>query len=69
MPVLADSVARVLDRADDSDRALVPVLALVAAAVVMGAVFAWERRTTGTVLAPAVTHLTWTTLMITLLPR
>lgn len=112
VPVLADSVARVLDRADDSDRALVLTLALVnglgeelffrgavyaaferhrpalwstviyclvtvatlnlalvAAALVMGAVFAWERRATGSVLAPVVTHLTWTTLMITLLPR
>lgn len=112
VPVLADSVERVLDRADDSDRALLLTvalvnglgeelffrgavyatferirralcstvvyvlvtiatlnLALVAAALVLGTVFAWERRATGSVLAPVVTHLTWTTLMITLLPR
>lgn len=44
-------------------------LALVVAAVVMGTVFSAERRASGGVLAPSVTHLTWSTLMILLLPR
>ena len=35
----------------------------------MGAVFSAERRATGGVLAPIVTHLTWSTLMLLLLPR
>ena len=42
---------------------------LVIAAAVMGTVFAMERRATGGVLASTVTHLTWSTLMILLLPR
>lgn len=44
-------------------------VALVVAAVAMGTVFALERRSSGSVLAPAVTHLTWSTLMILALPR
>ena len=44
-------------------------LALVAAAVVMGTVFSAQRRSSGGVLAPTLTHLTWSTLMILLLPR
>jgi membrane protease YdiL (CAAX protease family) len=43
--------------------------ALVAAALVMGAVFSAERRATGGVLAPILTHMTWSTLMLLLLPR
>jgi membrane protease YdiL (CAAX protease family) len=44
-------------------------VALVAAAVVMGAVFSAERRATGGVVAPILTHLTWSALMIYFLPR
>ena len=44
-------------------------LALVAAAVIMGTVFSAQRRSSGGVLAPTLTHLTWSTLMILLLPR
>lgn len=43
--------------------------ALVVAALVVGAVFGLERRGSGGVLAPIVTHLTWTTMVIMLLPR
>jgi membrane protease YdiL (CAAX protease family) len=43
--------------------------ALVVAALVMGAVFSAERRATGGVLAPILTHMTWSTLMLLLLPR
>ena len=43
--------------------------ALVVAAVVMGTVLSAERRATGGVVAPIVTHLTWSTLMLLLLPR
>jgi membrane protease YdiL (CAAX protease family) len=42
--------------------------ALVLASGVMGAIFAIQRRTTGGVLAPTVTHLTWATLMVRYLP-
>jgi len=44
-------------------------LALVIAAVVMGAVLGLERLQSGGVLAPIVTHLTWSTLMLLALPR
>lgn len=44
-------------------------VALIVAAIVMGMVFGLERAITGSVLAPIVTHLTWTTLMLTVLPR
>jgi membrane protease YdiL (CAAX protease family) len=44
-------------------------LALVAAAVVMGGIFTLERRASQGVLASIVTHLTWSTLMILVLPR
>jgi membrane protease YdiL (CAAX protease family) len=44
-------------------------VALVAAAVVMGTVFMVERRITGAVVAPIVTHLSWSTLVILFLPR
>jgi membrane protease YdiL (CAAX protease family) len=44
-------------------------IALVIAAVVMGALFSLERLSTRGVLAPMVTHLTWSTLMILALPR
>lgn len=44
-----------------------PALGL--AAVVMGTVFAWQRRRGQGILAPVLTHATWSTLMILLLPR
>jgi membrane protease YdiL (CAAX protease family) len=44
-------------------------VALVAAALVMGTVFSAERRATRGVLAPILTHLTWSALVIYLLPR
>jgi hypothetical protein len=43
--------------------------ALVIAAVVMGAVLCAERRSTHGVLAPIVTHLVWSTLILLALPR
>jgi membrane protease YdiL (CAAX protease family) len=42
--------------------------ALVVASAVMGTVFAVQRRTTGGVLAPVVTHVTWSALMLRFLP-
>ena len=39
------------------------------AAVVMGALFSLERLSTRGVLAPMLTHLTWSTLMVLALPR
>jgi uncharacterized protein len=44
-------------------------VALVVAAAVMGTVFALERESTGGILAPILTHLTWSTLMLLALPR
>ncbi|MDQ1392789.1 MAG: protease family protein [Acidimicrobiaceae bacterium] len=44
-------------------------IALVVAAVVMGTVFMVERRVTGGVAAPILTHLSWSTLVIFFLPR
>ena len=43
--------------------------ALTLAAIIMGAVFVIERHITGALLAPIVTHLVWSTLIILLLPR
>lgn len=43
-------------------------VALVVAAAAMGTVFMLERLGTGGILAPAVTHVTWSTLMILALP-
>jgi CAAX protease family protein len=43
--------------------------ALVIAAAVMGVLFSLERLSTGGVLAPMVTHLTWSTLIVLALPR
>ena len=43
--------------------------ALVAAAAVMGTVFTLERLATRGILAPIVTHLTWSALMLLALPR
>jgi membrane protease YdiL (CAAX protease family) len=44
-------------------------LALVVAAVVMGTVFTLERISTRSVLASAVTHVVWSTLILLALPR
>lgn len=44
-------------------------LMLVLAAALMGMVFALERRATRGILASAITHVVWSTLMIFLLPR
>lgn len=43
--------------------------ALTLAAIVMGTVFAVERRRTGGLIAPVATHLVWTTLILVALPR
>jgi uncharacterized protein len=43
-------------------------LALVLAAGVMGGVFAAQRRATGGLLAPILTHVTWSALMLRYLP-
>ncbi|MBA3745050.1 CPBP family intramembrane glutamic endopeptidase [Sporichthya sp.] len=45
------------------------ILILVVAGVIMGAVFALQRRATAGVLASCITHVVWTLLMIALLPR
>jgi membrane protease YdiL (CAAX protease family) len=44
-------------------------LMLVLAAALMGTLFALQRRATRGVLAPAITHVVWSTMMIFLLPR
>ncbi len=44
-------------------------VALVVAAGVIGTLCALQRRGTGAVLAPTVTHLCWSTLMLLALPR
>jgi uncharacterized protein len=43
--------------------------ALVVAAGVMGTLFAAQRRASGGVLAPILTHVTWSALMVRYLPR
>jgi uncharacterized protein len=43
--------------------------ALVLAAAVMGGLFGLQRRATGGLQAPLLTHLTWSTLMVRFLPR
>lgn len=42
--------------------------ALILASGVMGAVFALQRRATGGIQSPAITHLVWSTLMVRFLP-
>jgi uncharacterized protein len=44
-------------------------IALVVAAAAMGTVFTLERLATGGILAPTLTHVTWSTLMLLALPR
>lgn len=43
--------------------------ALVLAAAVMGALFGLQRRASGGIQAPLLTHLTWSTLMVRFLPQ
>ncbi len=43
--------------------------ALMVAAAVMGTLFSLQRRASGGLQAPALTHLTWSTLMVCFLPR
>ncbi|MGX1775863.1 CPBP family glutamic-type intramembrane protease [Nocardia brasiliensis] len=43
--------------------------ALVLASVLMGTLFGLQRRATGGIQAPMLTHLTWSTLMVQYLPR
>lgn len=38
------------------------------AAIILGTVCAWERRSTGGVLAPILTHLVWALMMVLVLP-
>ncbi len=42
--------------------------ALVLAGLVTSVIFGWQRAATGGVLAPAVTHVTWSVLMLSYLP-
>lgn len=42
--------------------------ALVLASAAMGSLFAWQRRESGGIQAPILTHLTWTALMLRHLP-
>ncbi len=42
--------------------------ALVLASVVMGVLFGWQRKVTGGIQAPVLTHLTWSALMLRFLP-
>jgi hypothetical protein len=42
--------------------------ALVVAAAVMGSLFGIQRRASGGVQAPLLTHLTWATLMVRFMP-
>jgi uncharacterized protein len=42
--------------------------ALVLASAVMGTLFALQRRAAGGILAPAITHVTWSALMLRFLP-
>jgi membrane protease YdiL (CAAX protease family) len=42
--------------------------ALVVAGLVTSVIFGWQRDATGGVLAPAVTHVTWSVLMLRFLP-
>jgi hypothetical protein len=42
--------------------------ALVLASTVMGTLFGIQRRTSGSIRTPLITHLTWSTLMLRYLP-
>jgi membrane protease YdiL (CAAX protease family) len=43
--------------------------ALVLASAVMGTLFAWQRRRSGGVQAPLLTHVVWSALMLAFMPR
>jgi membrane protease YdiL (CAAX protease family) len=62
-PAIATTIAYVVVTAATGN------VALVVAAAVMGALFSLERLSTRGVLAPVMTHLTWSTLMVLALPR
>ena len=62
-PAIATTIAYVVVTAATGN------VALVIAAAVMGALFSLERLSTRGVLAPMLTHLTWSTLMILALPH
>jgi len=42
--------------------------ALILAGLITSVIFGWQRAATGGVLAPAVTHVTWSVLMLRYLP-
>ena len=42
--------------------------ALILAGLITSMIFGWQRATTGSVLAPAITHVTWSMLMLRYLP-
>jgi membrane protease YdiL (CAAX protease family) len=62
-PVAVATVAYVVVTASTGN------IALVIAAAVMGTIFSIERAATGAVAASIATHVTWTLLMLLLLPR
>lgn len=61
-PVLASTVVYVLATSATRNPALV------LASVVMGGLFAAQRRSSGGIVAPILTHLTWSALMLRYLP-
>jgi CAAX protease family protein len=62
-PVAVSTAAYVLSTAATRNPALV------LASAVMGTLFALQRRATGGIQAPILTHLTWSVLMLRFLPR
>ena len=62
-PAIATTIAYVVVTAATGN------VALIIAAAVMGVLFSLERLSTRGVLAPMVTHLTWSTLMVLALPH
>lgn len=62
-PVLSSTAAYILTTTATRNPALI------LAAAVMGTLFGYQRRATQGLQAPLLTHLTWSTLMVTLLPR
>lgn len=61
-PVLGSTVLYVLVTAATGN------LMLVFAGILMGTLFAWQRRLSGGILAPALSHLTWTVVVLVGLP-
>jgi membrane protease YdiL (CAAX protease family) len=62
-PAIATTIAYVVVTAATGN------VALIIAAAVMGVLFSLERLSTRGILAPTVTHLTWSTLMVLALPH